>query len=1000
MLPLVGRRADLGALRLALDDALEGRGRTLVLTGEAGIGKSRLLATLADEARARQMLVAYGRGFSVESGVPYGAFADALAAPLHTLEAGTVTVLARGAEDDLRAILPAFPGGQDGGRRVSVVDGDGKARLFWIVSQFLTRLAARQPLLLVLDNAHWSDPSSLELLHFVARQLGRSRVLLVLAFPDGGTDENDMLRAVTRSLTAAREADTRRLEPLTALDLTELFVRAFGVSREDAQTHAEVLYRHTRGNPFFVEESLKALIDAGRIHRRAGQWVIEDATPAHLPATVRDAVLGRVEALSPSARRLAEYAALVDGPATLALLERVSGLEAHAFADAIDELVQRRLFVERKHDGAGEYEFAHPILQALVRGELSAARERMLHAALATALETMHGARADAHASEVARHLVRGHELGGDARALRCLAAAGRDALRRRADTEAARWLGDAVAVAERLADDAERLALLEELGSAQQRVGDSAAATTTWLQGLALAEARGDATARARLLYRLGQEAARAGDAHEGLDRLAQAEAAAQAIDRPDLAIQVRVARAKTLQSLGRHADAASTAEASLLMAESLGDTSLQARVHQSLLQLYAWTGPAEDARRHGERALALAEACGDRDVAWAAHWAMGMFAGFTGDAASAARHQREATRIAEALASPLLEAMSAEVAIEHASGVGRWDEGIALAERVIPIARAVAPQSLLPRLLVWTGLMVLARDETERARALFEEAWRLSSAERVAEGVGTSGAELANVHNAILAHTGMGSYWLARGAWQHALTYGERGLAIADRHGYVAWAIHRLIPLVMEAGLWLQEFDRVEQLAARLRAQSDGLGHRLGLAWAKAGDALIARLKYHRPDAAERILEAADDLDAVPFVFHAARLRRNAAQLLEADGDVAAATRELRRAHDVFARLGAELELRETRSQLRSLGVRLPPRSTGEGAGALTGRELEIARAVADRLSNKEIGQRLDISSRTVSTHLSNIFQKLGVDSRGALADRVRDDPRLSGD
>ncbi len=998
-LPLVGRRADVGALRLAMDDALDGRGRTLVLTGEAGVGKSRLLATLADEAHARRMQVAFGRGFSVESGVPYGAFADALSAPLHALDTGASTVLARGAEDDLRAILPAFPGGREGARPASVVDGDGRARLFWIVTQFLTRLAARQPLLLVLDNAHWSDPSSLELLHFVARQLGTSRVLLVLAFPDGGTDENDVLRAVIRSLTAAREADTRRIEPLTAPDLTELLVRAFALAREEADTHASVLYRHTRGNPFFVEESLKALIVAGRIHRRGGPWVIEDATPAHLPATVREAVLGRIEALSPAARRLAEYAALVDGPATLALLDRVSGLDASAFADAIDELVQRRLFVERKHDGAGDYEFAHPILQALVRGELSAARERMLHAALATALEALHGAHADAHASEVARHLVRGHELGGDARALRYLAAAGRDALRRRADTEAARWLADAAAVAQRLADDDERLTLLEDLGSAQQRVGDSAAATATWSEALTLAEQRGDATARARLLYRLGQEAARAGDAREGLERLAEAEVAAQAIDRPDLAIQVRVARAKTLQALGRHADATRTAQESLLMAEALHDPSLQARVHQSLLQLYAWTGPADEARRHGHQALALAEACGDQDAAWAAHWAMGMFAGFTGDAASAARHQREASRLAEALASPLLEAMTAELTIEHASVVGRWDEGVAIAERVIPLARAVAPQSLLPRLLVWTGLMVLARDETERARALFEEAWRLSNAERVADGVGTSGVELANVHNAILAHTGMGSYWLSRGAWQHALTYGERGLAIADRHGYVSWAIHRLIPLVLEAGLWLQEYDRVEELSARLRAQSDGLGHRLGLAWAKAADALIARLKYHRPDAAQRILEAADDLDAIPFVFHAARLRRNAAQLLEADGDVAAATRELRRAHDVFARLGAELELRETRSQLRSLGVRLPPRSTSEGAGALTGRELEIARAVADRLSNKEIGQRLDISARTVSTHLSNIFQKLGVDSRGALADRVRDDPRLAG-
>ncbi len=156
--------------------------------------------------------------------------------------------------------------------------------------------------------------------------------------------------------------------------------------------------------------------------------------------------------------------------------------------------------------------------------------------------------------------------------------------------------------------------------------------------------------------------------------------------------------------------------------------------------------------------------------------------------------------------------------------------------------------------------------------------------------------------------------------------------------------------------------------------------------------------RFKHQSPDAAARLLASADELEAVPFVFHAARLRRNAAQLLEADGDVDGAIRELRRAHDVFARLGAELELRGTRSHLRSLGVRLPPRNVQGGSGTLTGRELEIARCVARRLSNKQIARALDISARTVSTHLTHIFEKLGVESRGALADFVRESPLLS--
>lgn len=158
--------------------------------------------------------------------------------------------------------------------------------------------------------------------------------------------------------------------------------------------------------------------------------------------------------------------------------------------------------------------------------------------------------------------------------------------------------------------------------------------------------------------------------------------------------------------------------------------------------------------------------------------------------------------------------------------------------------------------------------------------------------------------------------------------------------------------------------------------------------------------RFEEHHPDTAAALLSAAAELEAIPFPFHAARVRRNAAQVMLSDRDVDGAVRELRKAHEVFARLGAEYELRGTRSELRSLGVRLPPRGTTDGAFSLTGRELDIARLVAQRLTNKEIATRLDISARTVSTHLSNMFGKLGVDSRGALVDVLRAQPGFADD
>lgn len=273
-----------------------------------------------------------------------------------------------------------------------------------------------------------------------------------------------------------------------------------------------------------------------------------------------------------------------------------------------------------------------------------------------------------------------------------------------------------------------------------------------------------------------------------------------------------------------------------------------------------------------------------------------------------------------------------------------------------------------------------------------MIDEAWELS-------GAGLPGSvPPSSVQNVILAHTGRAALHLLRSEWSDARRLGEAGLALADRHGLVVWGIHRLLPQVAEAAIWQQDFGRAVEVAERLRRDGEPLGHRLAMAWATAIDALVSRFRDGSPDAADRMLEAARALDRVPFVFHAARLRRNAAQLLEADGRTDEAVQELRHAHEVFQRSGAELELRGTRSQLRSLGVRLPPRSAADGVGALTGRELEIARAVARRLSNREIGARLDVSARTVSTHLSNIFRKLGVDSRGELADLVRNDARLA--
>jgi DNA-binding CsgD family transcriptional regulator len=414
-----------------------------------------------------------------------------------------------------------------------------------------------------------------------------------------------------------------------------------------------------------------------------------------------------------------------------------------------------------------------------------------------------------------------------------------------------------------------------------------------------------------------------------------------------------------------------------------------LRAWVLHALLVVYSYAGPAGEARDLAQHLLADAQVAGDRDLAWAAHHSTAALACFTADAASVAHHVAEGDRIARELHSPALSAMIAEVAIEYASAKGEWAEGLALAERAIPIARAMSPRSLLPRLLVWAGSIRLNRDEIERSKACFDEAWELSRA-GVADSTG------ADLNAVIVAHIGQAAYYLTIRDWLTAIEFAQRGIEIADRHGMTSWTLHRLLPMLAEASLWVGDFSLAEKAAERLRADSARFDHRLGEAWAFTVEQLISRWRDNTPGVIERLQGAADQLDQVPFVFHAARLRRHIARLLTFDEDRDGAARELRRAHDVFLRLGAALELRLTREAMRQLGLR-PPQQTVVQGGTLTQREREIAQLVANRKTNKEIARALDISARTVGTHLSNVFQKLGVDSRGALADLVREQTAL---
>lgn len=997
-LPLVGREKERELLFRALDAADRGNAATIFLAGDGGIGKTRLAETVVQEATRRGWSTTVGRAYPVETGVPYALFSDAMLPALRALDAGALSVLSRGGEAELSRLFPALDFRVDSR---SAVRGDGadiKARLLWNFSQFLGRFAAKRSLLIVLENLQWADASSLELLHFTARQLSERRIVIVCSYNGAQRDSNPVLASTERSLAGIGAASIVRLAPLTRAESDTLLASVFNGEPGMLRTFSAALYERTRGNPFFTEETLKALVDAGTLRRVDGRWVGFDVMSIDLPHTVRDAIVARLQRLSAPARLVADLAAVLGSRISYAVLEAVSELPSASLVEAIDELRRDRVLIDADLSDGVYYDFTHPTLQTTLYAELGRARTRLLHGRIAAALEHHYGPHADTRADELAVHFSHASSAESAPKAARYLTLAGRSALVRYATREAATYLTGALELIDslgpaKLIDPSQVALLVEDLARAKQRNGEYAAARALWQRAVDAARARGDGGRVASIERRLGLASFWAGQHDEAFAHYEAALAGAARANDERLAARVRIARAGAYQELGRANDALRELNEAGAIAERLADAGMLARIHRAQMQLNMFIGRASDARGHGEHAIRYATSSGERSVEWSAHWGIAVMAGLTGNATELARHVREAGRIADEVGSPVLAAWTNEVSIEYASGIGDWHTGLALAERTIPIARAIGSRTLLPRLLVWTGLMHLGRGENDVAHTLFEESWNLSGA---ADATNAS----VDVHTAVPAHTGMAAYALAIGDRRRAIKLGEAGVALADRSGYVTWAIHRLIPIIIEAALWLQDFERAERYGERLRRDSAQMGHALGLAWATASDALVARFRDHdAPRAIELLSAAADQLEAVPFLFDAARIRRNLAQLLALQGSDEEATRELRRAHDVFARIGAEAELNGVRDQLREIGVRPPARAVAEGAGSLTGREREIAQLVAARKSNKEIGVALGISSRTVSTHLSNVFAKLGVTSRGELTDRVRENETLRG-
>jgi class 3 adenylate cyclase/tetratricopeptide (TPR) repeat protein len=477
----------------------EGRGRVLLLSGEAGVGKTRVTAEVGTRARALGMSVLTGGCSETSLAVPYLPFVEALGN--HVAATGQAAL-----EADLgqscRDLARLFPQLGQAEQRPQDDPAHARLRLFEAMVQLATHAARPHGLLLVVEDLHWSDDSVRELFEYYCRRLHNLPVALVATYRSDALHRQHPLAALVKTLTRGRLADAIQLDPMAREHIDEMLDAIFGHGALTPELR-EALFDRCEGNPFVLEEMLKEALDRGDIFRRGHEWSDSGARRLSIPETVAETILDRLDELEPKAARVLSCAAVLGRSFDPDVVARVAGSDVQEVIGALGLGAAGQLL---EWDPAGGWSFRHALTREAIYHHVNAAERQRLHGLAADAL-----AESAAPAGAVAHHLL---EAGrwGDAVPL-CIEAAA-EALARGGPAEA---VGLYQKVLPLVTDRQERGRVLCRLGEATWGTGDAASAERYLADGLSLLDSREPGAPSWRLLLgRVQFERGMRAEAHE----------------------------------------------------------------------------------------------------------------------------------------------------------------------------------------------------------------------------------------------------------------------------------------------------------------------------------------------------------------------------------------------------------------------------------------------------------------------------------------------------
>jgi tetratricopeptide (TPR) repeat protein len=985
---LIGRSAELTALHSLIDQAESGKGQVVLVSGEAGIGKSRLAAEAKTYATAHGFIMLQGKCFTSDRSCPYAPLLDLLRSHFATSSSQEVTTEMGSLVTVLSPLLPdLLPLSSDLSSLPPIDPEQEKRRLFSSLTQLFLRLATRQPELLIVEDLHWSDQTSLDFLHYLARRCTATSLLVLLTYRSDEVhpDLSHYLAMMDRERLVQEFALARfsRSEVSAMLHaIFDLQRSVFMVPRFSQGELLDAMYSLTEGNPFFVEELLKSLIETGDIFYEQGHWKRKPLSELHIPRSVQDAVQQRTDHLSDEARHVLNLAAVAGRRFDFTVLQELTQQDEAQLLRLIKELIAAQLVVE---ESAERFAFRHALTRQAVYAQLLVRERKPLHRMIAETYEHLYTSNVEAHLADLALHFA---EAGVWEKALEYGQRAGVQAQALYAPQAAIEHFTRALDAARQLSLTPPA-SLYRARGLAYETLGDFERARVDQEAALQLAHDAPDRYKEWQTLLDLGLLWAGRNYAHTG-DYYQQALALARTIDDP-------ATLAHSLNRLGNwHLNVEQPQEA--------------LRYHQEALTTF---GGLND--RHG-----LAETLDLLGVASYLSGDLLQSAVYYEQAIILFRELDERERMPSSLANLMLCGgnYQTETLVPAA---GDFAESLHQGELAFKIAGEIGKRSDEAYALIHMGMCLGPRGEYARALEVAQRG--LAVAE-----------EIEHRQWMTAGYRALGAVYLDLLALSEAQQQLEQALALTQEIGSQFWTriVSEFLALVSLAQHDMTRAESLLNAALGSDEPTQTIGQRL--VWAARAELALA---HGDPDLAlditDRLIASAANMSEERVIPRLWKLRGEALtklkQAAEAettlqDARVAAHERGLRpllwrididlgnlyqsqrrdeeaehafaTAQELIEELAATVPdtvlrtnfLQQATALLPNQDLLTPRRAAKKAFGGLTEREREVAALVVQGKTSREIAEILVVNSRTIEKHIENIRSKLGFTSRAQIA------------